>query len=325
MKQKSIVVTGAAGFVGANLVRYLNEQMYENIVLVDTLSKENYYKNLIGLKYCDFLNFEKGVEFLNDSIRQYENIAAIFHIGANADVLIEDCNIMMEMNFEHSKFWFNIAKEKNIPFIYASSSAVYGNGQSFRVIHEDENPHNEYAFSKLAFDNYVRSQINTCRNKVIGFRFFNIFGMGEFHKGKNASLPHRFFEFITTKGFIDLFSKEINRDYVWVEDVCRILYNTWQLNIQSGIYNLGSGNPISHEKLASLVIDVMSEENLINKEKDECIAKITMPQNLVNKFQYLTKAEDLLDWINDITKGNEDKIKLYIRALCQRYRNENTK
>lgn len=89
---------------------------------------------------------------------KFKNIR-IFHIGANADVLIEDCNIMMEMNFEHSKFWFELANLRNIPFIYASSSAVYGNSNSFKVRIEDEVPHNEYAFSKLAFDNYVRSNL----------------------------------------------------------------------------------------------------------------------------------------------------------------------
>lgn len=319
-----IIITGAAGFVGQNLVRYLNNENYSNLILVDSLSKKNYFKNLIGLKYADFLNFEKGIDCLKNEIQKYKNIEAIFHIGANADVLIEDCNIMMEMNFEHSKFWFELANLRNIPFIYASSSAVYGNSNSFKVRIEDEVPHNEYAFSKLAFDNYVRSNLENCTNKVIGYRFFNIFGIGEFHKDKNASLPYRFFEFITTKGFIDLFDKEINRDYVWVEDVCKILYYSWKNQMANGIYNLGSGNPISHEKLARLIVETMIEENII-ENKDNLIIKTPMPENLIYKFQYLTKAENLIDWIADITKNNEFKIKSYIKELCKRYTNENTK
>ena len=185
-----IIVTGAAGFVGQRFVQYLNYKGIKDIILVDTLSKKNYFKNLIGLEYSDFLNFDKGVEYLQKSIANYDNIKAIFHIGANADVLIEDCNIMMDMNFEHSKFWFILAKDRNAALIYASSSAVYGNGNSFKVRIKDEKPHNEYAFSKLAFDNYVKSQLNDCSNKIIGYRFFNIFGEGEYHKGKNASLPY---------------------------------------------------------------------------------------------------------------------------------------
>ena len=319
-----IIVTGAAGFVGQNLVKFLNKKGYKNLILVDTLSPKNYFKNLIGLEYSDFLNFEKGLSYLKNSIDKYENIEVIFHIGANANVLIEDCNIMMEMNFEHSKFWFDLAKIKNVPIIYASSSAVYGNSKSFKIRIEDEVPHNEYAFSKLAFDYYVKKELNNCKNKVVGYRFFNIFGLGEFHKDKNASLPYRFLEFITTKGFIDLFNKEISRDYVWVEDVCKILYKSWKLEISSGIYNLGSGYPISHEKLAELVINTAIEENLI-KNKEKLIIKIEMPDNLVNKFQYLTKAEDLQDWISEITKNNEYKIKSYIVELCRRLKNENKK
>jgi len=320
---KSIIVTGAAGFVGHNLVKLLNSKGFKNIVLVDTLSKKNYFKNLIGIEYIDFLNFDKGIDFLNDSIKKYSNIEAIFHIGANADVLIEDCNIMIDMNFEHSKFWFDLAKERNAPFIYASSSAVYGNSNSFQVKLEDEIPHNEYAFSKLAFDNYVRGQIFDSVNQIVGYRFFNIFGMGEFHKGKNASLPHRFFEFITTKGFIDLFEKEISRDYIWVEDICNVLYSSWQMNIKSDIYNLGSGNSISHQNLANLVIETMIEENIIEGEPKDFIKQIPMPENLINKFQFLTKAENLLDWIENQTKNNENKIKNYIKTLIRnKYENK---
>lgn len=179
-----IIVTGAAGFVGRNFVKFLNKKGYKNIIIVDSLSKQNYFKNLIGLEYIDFINFNKGIDSLSKSLSEYENIDVIFHIGANADVLIEDCNVMMEMNFDSSKFWFNFAKDKKASFIYASSSAVYGNSNSFKIRNDDEVPHNEYAFSKLAFDNYVRGHIKECTNQVIGYRFFNIFGMGEFHKDK---------------------------------------------------------------------------------------------------------------------------------------------
>lgn len=318
-----IVVTGAAGFVGQNLVKYLNSKGYKNLILVDTLANKNYFKNLIGLEYCDFLNFEKGIDFLESSLSKYNNIEAIFHIGANADVLIEDCNVMMNMNFEHSKFWFEFAKKQNTSFIYASSSAVYGNSNSFKVTHEDEQPHNEYAFSKLAFDNYIRCNIKTSNNKIVGYRFFNIFGLGEFHKGKNASLPFRFLDFLMDdeKGYIDLFNEEIKRDYVWVEDICKILYNSWQLDVPNGIYNLGSGNPISHEKLANLIIDVAIGKNLLKKHKENYIKKIKMPDNLVGKFQYFTRAENIPDWISDITKDNENKIILYIEELIKRLKN----
>lgn len=320
-----IVVTGAAGFVGKNLVKYLNEKGYENIILVDTLSKKNYFKNLLGLKYCDFLNFEKGLEYLKNSISQSE-IEVIFHIGANADVLVEDCNLMMEMNFEHSKFWFHIAKERNIPFLYASSSAIYGNSNCFKVLRDCERSHNEYAFSKLAFDNYIRFQLLNNKNninRILGFRFFNVFGEGEYHKGKNASLPYRFFEFIKDKGYIDLFDADIRRDYVYVNDVCEVLYYAWKNNVKSGIYNLGSGNAISHEKLASIIIETLIERKIIKKNKNY-IKKIPMPENLKTRFQFYTIAEELPHWIKHFTKNNEIKIKSYINKLITRFYNVNS-
>jgi ADP-L-glycero-D-manno-heptose 6-epimerase len=224
---------------------------------------------------------------------------------------------MLEENFEHSKFWFNIAKKKNIPFIYASSSAVYGNSSCFKVKPSCERPHNEYAFSKWLFDNYVRYNLDNIKNKVIGFRFFNVFGWGEFHKGRNASLPYRFYSFIKEKGYIDVFNEDIKRDYVWVEDVCEILYKSWKENLlKSGIYNLGSGCPISHKEIAQLIVDTVIEEGIIDPGKSY-IKPVPVPEELKNRFQYFTKAEDLPQWIREITKDKKQKIKYYIKQLCK--------
>lgn len=320
-----IVITGAAGFIGSNLLNFLNKNGHENIIVVDTLEKKNYFKNLLNKKFIDFIDHKKGLEHIKKSIENYKDIKVIFHIGANADVLVGSGNIMLEENFEHSKFWFNFAKERNIPFIYASSSAVYGNSGCFKVDPTCECPHNEYAFSKWIFDNHVRSDLNKSSNKIIGFRFFNVFGWGEFHKGKNASLPFRFFSFIKEKGVIELFNKDIRRDYVWVRDVCKILYKSWKENIlDSGIYNLGSGNPISHKEIAQLVIDTMIEEKIIEPKKNY-IKLIPIPEELHNRFQYFTKAEDLPEWIEEITKDNIHKMKNYIKQLCKSLNQEDLK
>lgn len=311
IKESVLVITGAAGFVGSNMVKFLNQNGFYNLVLIDTLERKNYFKNLLNTKFIDFVNFKKGLDFIKNSLKEYD-IEVIFHLGANTDVLVEDGNLMIEANFEHSKFWFNLAKERGIPFIYVSSSAVYGNSGCFKVNPICESPHNEYAFSKLVFDNYVRSYLDEVDNKVIGFRLFNVFGMGESHKDKNASLPYRFFSFIKEKGFIELYDADIKRDYVWVCDVCEVLYKSWKENLlDSGIYNLGSGNPISHRSVAELVINVMKEESIINPDNPNSnyIKLIPVPEILKNRFQYFTKAEDLPDWIIKITKDNENKIK----------------
>jgi ADP-L-glycero-D-manno-heptose 6-epimerase len=342
-----IVVTGGAGFIGSNLIKLLNQKGYKNIIVVDSLTNKNSFKNLTNLQYCDFFNFENGLDYLEESLEQYPKIDVVFHIGANADVLEEDGNKFLEMNFEHSKFWFYFASSRHTSLIYASSSAVYGNSKSFKVAEENENPHNQYAFSKLLFDKFVRFHFANIENQVVGFRFFNVFGFGEAHKGKNASLPYRFFKFITDTGHIELFDDIIKRDYVAVEDVCQVLFESWKNKLENGIYNLGSGNPISHQELADLVAEIMFQfkldvhnqtiqeiDRLIEEGDDDCfvwyqtdenhtpkkedlIKKVRMPKDLVHNFQYLTKAEDLLPFVKENTEDNETKIITYINELLE--------
>ena len=313
-----IVVTGALGFIGRNFVEFLNNKGFDNIILIDTLKQRNFL-NLYDLKFKDFVDYTEGLDYLFNYVKNFK-ISAIFHIGANSDVLVSNCKIMLEENFKHSKLWFFVAKEKNAPMIYASSSAIYGNSGCFKVDPSCEKPHNEYAFSKWLFDNYVKANIHNVNNKVIGFRLFNVFGWGEFHKGKNASLPYRFFEFVIKKGFIDLFNADIKRDYIWVGDVCEVFYKTWLENpLPSGIYNLGSGNPISHKRVAELVIETMIEEKVISENR-EYITPIPMPEELKHRFQYYTQAEDVPEWIKDIVNNTEGKMKGYIKKLCKNHR-----
>lgn len=309
-----IVVTGALGFIGSNMCKFLNSIGYNDLVLVDSPEK---WVNALGVRFVDLIDYTRGVDFIERAIQKHANsIEVIFHIGANSDVLLTDAKKMIDENFEHSKFWFSVAEKLGIPLIYTSSSAVYGNSGCFKVSYECEKPHNEYAFSKLAFDCYVRHKLNVgMKNKVVGFRLFNVFGEGEYHKGKNASIPYRFFSFILEKGYIDLFDADIRRDYVSVNDLCSILYQAWKKDVSSGIYNLGSGIPISHEEVAMLVVETMREAGIIKGNINECIKKVNIPRKLIGRFQFYTKAEDLLPWISDTTKNVYDKMKAYIRTL----------
>ncbi len=310
---KQIVVTGGNGLVGTNLIKKLNQKGYNNIIVIDNYDI-NKFENLKNNIFSDFLNFENGLDFIKNELDKRE-IEAIFHIGANADVLEKNPNVMMKANFEHSKFYFEYTSAKSIPFIYASSSAIYGNSRSFKIDIESEDPHNTYSWSKWIFDRYVQSQIGKTSNYVIGLRFFNIFGKGETHKDKNASLPYRFFSFIRDNGFIDLFDVEISRDYVWVEDVVEIIYELFQnRNLQSGIYNLGSGNPITHLELANLVVDEFKKKGLITDAANP-IRKIPMPDTLLKSFQFYTKAENLEYSFAEKTINNHKKIVLYINEL----------
>lgn len=313
MKNKSIIVTGGVGFLGSNLIKKLNEKGHSNIVIIDNYDEKK-FQNIRLLSFIDYISYENGLEFIKSELNKYD-IQAIIHVGANADVLVRNSNIMLEANYEHSKFYLDFAVHKNIPIIYASSSAVYGNSNQSLIDNRFEQPHNIYAWSKWIFDKYVLTNMPSFNNRVIGLRLFNIFGLGEFHKGKNASLPFRFFSFIHEKGFIDVFDKEIERDYVWVEDVADVIIDILNdRTISNGIYNLGSGNPITHLALAHLVAEEFVKTGV--KQPNESLVKsIPMPKELVHSFQYYTKAENLIAIISNRTGDNKNKIRNYINQL----------
>lgn len=313
MSKGPIIVTGGSGFLGSNLIRKINHYGERNIIIVDNYDDAK-FPNIKNLQFVDYITYTRGVDFIYRELKKYSP-SCILHVGANADVLVRDPEVMMEANFEHSKFYLQLALDKKIPLIYASSSAVYGNSTKSTIEDKSEDPHNTYAWSKWMFDHYVLNNLASFNSRVIGLRLFNIFGLGEFHKGKNASLPYRFFSFIREKGFIDLFEREIRRDYVWVEDVADVFIDVLNYDsIKNGIYNLGGGNPVSHESVANIVVDAFINRGIIGKT-DKLITKIAMPADLVHNFQFNTRAENLLEMISRRSAGNEEKIKNYINQL----------
>ena len=309
----SYIVTGGAGFVGSNMVKKLNEKGITDIIIIDSYGDDK-MKNLLGLKFKDFVDYQDGLETVGAYLNMIDNPQGFFHIGANADVLVYDPKKMMNENFEFSKLYCEYANSKNIPFIYASSSAVYGNGKGQDVNDGEEEPHNTYAWSKWLFDQYVLGNKDHFVNKVVGFRFFNVFGWGEFHKGKNANIVYRFYRFIKEKNFIDLFQNHIERDHIWVEDVAEVMYQAMiREEMTTGIYNL-----ISHRQVAEIVIETMMEEGEIPQAPVEnYIQFIEIPEELRDKFQFYTYAAGQLDFITDIAKGNTIKMKEYVKALIK--------
>lgn len=314
----SYIVTGGAGFVGSNMVKKLNEKGITDIIIIDSYGDDK-MKNLLGLKFLDFVDYQDGLQVVGEYLNKVDNPQGFFHIGANADVLVYDTKKMMNENFEFSKMYCEYANNCNIPFIYASSSAVYGNGKEQKVNDGEEEPHNTYAWSKWLFDQYVLGNKERFVNKVIGFRFFNVFGWGEFHKGKNANIVYRFYRFIKEKGYIDLFNKEIIRDHIWVEDVAEVMYQAMiRPEMTTGIYNLGGNHPISHRQVAEIVINTMIEEKLIpSADVDKYIQLVEIPEELREKFQFYTHAAGQLDFITKIAKGNDVKMKEYVKALIK--------
>lgn len=315
----SYIVTGGAGFVGSNVVRKLNEKGIDDVVIIDNY-EEAKMPNLVGLQFTDYIDFSNGLASVEERLEAIDDVQGVFHIGANADVLESDPKVMMVMNYEFSKMYCDFAIRHHVPFVYASSSAVYGNNSHQEGGLDHLLPHNIYAWSKWLFDKYTDGNKEKFKdNKVIGFRFFNVFGWGEFHKGKNANIVYRFYKMMKEQGYIDLFKDHIVRDHVYVDDVAEVMFNAMMYDhFKNGIYNLGGNHPISHRRVAELVVETLIAEGVVSeKDVKDYIKEIDMPKELRDKFQFHTFAEGQLNLISEITKGNEDKMKLYVKQLIQ--------
>ena len=310
-----IVVTGGTGLVGSNIVRSLNRAGHGEILVVDSVGETERWRNLEGCQVVDFINYRIGTAALEAAVRPLP-IEAIFHVGANADVLVRDADRLLADNFDHSKAWFQIAQERGVPLLYASSSAVYGNAPECRVDATCEHPHNAYAFSKWLFDKFVADRLRAggLRAPVLGFRLFNVFGPGEEHKGANASLPRRFLGFLQGRGRIDLFEGDLTRDYVAVEAVGAVFIDAWKAARPSGIFNLGGGAPISHRAVAEMAVEAARRGGI--RVKGSGIEVVPMPEALCRVFQFRTCAEEVPTWIQAHAEGNRERMQAYLRLLA---------
>lgn len=315
-----VVVTGGAGFVGSNLVKKLNQKGISDIIIIDDYVNEKKLANLSGLSFSNYIDYGAGIESVKHFLSNEKTVNIFFHIGANSNVLESDTKKMMYENFEYSKFYLEYCLSHKIPFLYASTSAIYGNSKHFTVDPANEKPQNLYAWSKWLFDKYVLANQSNHSSKVIGLRLFNVFGLGEYHKNENACVANRFVQFVIEQKNIDLFDEQIERDYVWVEDLAEIFYETYLNNtLSNGIYNVGSSIPISHNAIAEMVVEGFIKEGLLYGKPSDYIKKIPIPDELKNKFQYYTCAEDLLPFISEKTINNKEKMKAYIKDLISRH------
>lgn len=316
----AIILTGGIGFVGSNMLRKLNEHGIKDVIVIDTYGDDTKLANLHGLDFLDIFDYKDGIPAVKEYLEGIKEPKAFFHIGANSNVMDYDVKGMMNQNYEFSKMYCEYAAARNIPFIYASSSAIYGNSGGFSIDESNSLPHNTYAYSKWLFDKYVMANMERFNNKVVGYRFFNVFGWNEFYKNETACLPYRFYSFIRDKGFIDLFKDHIERDYVWVEDLAEVLYQTMIKEYpQSGIYNLGGNHPVATRRVAEIVIECYMEAGILEKgDVNKYIQLIEIPATFRDKFQFYTHAEGQLDFISEITKGNEQKIRNYVMTLIDK-------
>jgi len=246
-----IIVTGGAGFIGSNLVHALNKKGCDDIVIVDNLSNPEKFNNIKNFSISDYFDKNDFIENL-ESIKKPE---AIFHLGACTSTTEKDGLYLMRNNFEYSKKLLQWAMSRRVPFVYASSASVYGNGSDgFKEDRSCENPLNMYAFSKMMFDNYVRRVIHKSPVPLTGVRFFNVYGPQENHKGGMASVIFQFYHQLKKYGEMRLFegSKEFLRDFVFVDDVVKVILFLYS-GEKKGIFNCGTGRARSFYDIAAIM------------------------------------------------------------------------
>jgi ADP-L-glycero-D-manno-heptose 6-epimerase len=311
-----IIVTGGAGFIGSNLGLGLNELGYDDILIVDNLTNGLKYKNLLNCQIRDYLDKNSFLNKLQQGFFHSETIEAIFHQGACSDTTYWDGHYMMENNYEYSKTLFHYCQRYKIPFIYASSAAVYGKESHFKENAESEAPLNIYGYSKYQFDQYVRYHRSRFTSQVVGLRYFNVYGPRESHKGNMASVAFHFNEQLKTSNKIRLFEGydgyadgEQRRDFIYVGDVVDL--NLWFLDNPnvSGIYNIGTGRSQTFNEVANAVIAY--------HERGE-IEYIAFPEHLKNHYQSYTQAN--LDQLRAVGchhqfKSVEQGVRLYMEWL----------
>ncbi|MFT6926334.1 MAG: ADP-L-glycero-D-manno-heptose 6-epimerase [Psychromonas sp.] len=285
------IVTGGAGFIGSNIVKSLNERGITDILVVDDLTDGTKFVNLVDLQIMDYMDKD---EFITQIVsgQEFGNIDAIFHEGACSATTEWNGKFMMENNYEYSKDLLHYCIERDIPFLYASSAAVYGGNDTFKEELMYEKPLNVYGYSKFQFDQYVRriwedaQEYGETLPQITGFRYFNVYGPREQHKGSMASVAFHLNNQLNAGENAKLFEGEHKRDFVYVGDVCNV--NLWFLdNAVSGIFNLGTGQAQSFLEVGKAAIKYHNEEKGANAE----IERITFPDHLKGRYQSFTEAD----------------------------------
>jgi len=297
-----VIVTGAAGMIGSNLVHGLNAMGIDDVIAVDDLTDGPKYRNLLGASISDY--FDKR-EFYERFVRgDFGKVDAVLHQGACSDTMEHDGRFMLDSNYRCSKTLLDACQAQGVRLLYASSAATYGGSASFREEPEFEQPLNVYGWSKLLFDNIVRRLLPMARAQVAGFRYFNVYGPREQHKARMASVAFHHANQLRESGRVKLFGEyggygagQQSRDFVFVDDVVAV--NLWFLQHpdRSGIFNLGTGraqpfNDVAHATVnatraqrgePALTLDQMVTQGLVEY--------IDFPAALVGKYQCFTQAD----------------------------------
>jgi ADP-L-glycero-D-manno-heptose 6-epimerase len=298
-----VVVTGAAGFIGSNIVRALNARGIDNIIAVDDLTKGDKFRNLADLQIDDYVDADDFYSLFADGA--FGKVEAVFHEGACSDTMEQDGKYMMDNNYGVSCSLFEACQQRGSRLLYASSAAVYGGSDNFRETPEFERPLNVYGYSKLLFDQRMRRECGAdfrrMKRQVAGFRYFNVYGPREQHKGRMASVAFHQFNQFTADGKVKLFGEyggyaagEQKRDFVSVDDVVAV--NLWFFDHpeKSGIINLGTGRAQPFNDVATAVVNAMRDGPPLDTAAavaQGLIEYVPFPDALRGKYQCYTQAD----------------------------------
>jgi ADP-L-glycero-D-manno-heptose 6-epimerase len=297
------VVTGAAGFIGSNLVKGLNARGETRILAVDNLAHSDKFRNLVDCEIADYFDQDEFLQRLRDGDFD-DDIAAVLHQGACSDTMETDGRYMLANNYRYSVTLLEHCQDNDIPLLYASSAAVYGASTSFREERACEAPLNIYGYSKFLFDQYVRRALPEHTAQLAGFRYFNVYGPREAHKGRMASVVWHFFNQYRRAGKVQLFegsggysAGEQRRDFVSVDDVVAVNLDFLDHPDRSGIFNLGTGTAATFNAMATATINACRHAEGAEPvafdalHRAGAIEYIAFPQGLAEKYQSYTQAD----------------------------------
>ncbi len=297
------VVTGAAGFIGSNLVKALNERGINDVIAVDDMKEGAKFANLVDCEIADYLDKDEFLDQLDEGHFDGQ-VSAILHQGACSDTTETDGRYMMRANYEYSKRLLDFCIVDEVHLLYASSAAIYGAGREFREERECEAPLNVYGYSKFLFDQLVRRRYEERTAQIVGLRYFNVYGERENHKGRMASVACHFFNQYRGAGHVRLFTGsggygdgEQRRDFVSVEDCVRINLFFFDHPECSGIFNAGTGNAQSFNDVAVATVNTCrkakgeSPLTLAAMREGGIVQYIPFPEDLKGRYQSYTQAD----------------------------------
>jgi len=310
------VITGGAGFIGSALLAKLNEEGLDDLLVVDRLESSEKWKNLRARKFADYMEADEFLMHL--AAGKFPKLQGIVHLGACSSTTEANATFLIHNNYEYTKTLATWALQKNRPFIYASSAATYGDG-AFGYRTDDKTtlqlkPLNMYGYSKHLFDLWALRK--GVQKKMVGIKFFNIYGPNEYHKGEMRSVVAKAFEQIKFQGKIKLFKSykseyrdgEQRRDFLYVKDAVDVVWDFMQSRSGGGLYNLGAGRARSWNDLAKAVFAAL--------EKPSRVEYIDMPEALRANYQYHTQAD--MKWRESNKKAKpfrslEEGVKDYVQ------------